>query len=417
VNELDVTTANGGNKPVYAVNPLDVDITAFSKDIKRRTVNKDTLVQWVKDNLTDGVDFGSIVFGKRVSRPSLLKPGSEKICGLLGLTPTFPSLPIYENKIIHGKDIDDIVIRCELVNSDGHFVAEGVGGRSVSKEKGDLNKALKMALKSAQIDATLRVAGLSDMYTQDIEDMPEMFKDSVTTFEWSEGSRLELIGFGKYKENAWADVPNDYIQFFIDKGEKEDVKQFCIQEQEYRSAESRREQAIGDEQKTNGGKSSDENEMEEIRTPTMVAIEKMKTHDKVSLVYVNSVNRWLYDKNKTPTEEEGQKVIAKMEGMGVEKPDDRPVTDLFEQEPEPEPEPEPEKKEEYVEPVHYIHSPKGMIECAMENWGMNQPLAVVTLNDNIPKNIMGKAKTIDNFTTTKCEDVIKGILSGSITPF
>jgi hypothetical protein len=41
----------------------------------------------------------------------------------------------------------------------------------LSQDDGDINKALKMAIKSAHIDATLRMAGLSEVFTQDIEDM------------------------------------------------------------------------------------------------------------------------------------------------------------------------------------------------------------------------------------------------------
>lgn len=51
--------------------------------------------------------------------------------------------------------------------------ADGVGARSLEQDYGDLNKALKMAEKSAHIDATLRMAGLSEVFTQDLEDMPK----------------------------------------------------------------------------------------------------------------------------------------------------------------------------------------------------------------------------------------------------
>ena len=107
----------------------------------------------------------------KLSKPSLWKPGAEKSCGMLGLTVTFPTLPDYEKAVLSGVEIKDIIIRCHLVDGNGNIVADGVGARSVEGEKGDLNKALKMALKSAQIDATLRCAGLSELFTQDIEDM------------------------------------------------------------------------------------------------------------------------------------------------------------------------------------------------------------------------------------------------------
>jgi hypothetical protein len=54
----------------------------------------------------------------------------------------------------------------------GQVVAEGVGARNLNQDYGDFNKALKMAEKSAHIDATLRLAGLSEVFTQDLEDRP-----------------------------------------------------------------------------------------------------------------------------------------------------------------------------------------------------------------------------------------------------
>ena len=51
------------------------------------------------------------------------------------------------------------------------IAAEGTGARRIAQDNGDINKSLKMAEKSAHIDATLRVAGLSELFTQDLEDM------------------------------------------------------------------------------------------------------------------------------------------------------------------------------------------------------------------------------------------------------
>ena len=49
------------------------------------------------------------------------------------------------------------------------MVSEGRGAREVLKEK-DINKAIKMAQKSAQIDAVLRTGALSEAFTQDSND-------------------------------------------------------------------------------------------------------------------------------------------------------------------------------------------------------------------------------------------------------
>jgi hypothetical protein len=58
-----------------------------------------------------------------------------------------------------------------MVDSSGKIVADGIGARSLEQDYGDINKALKMCSKSAHIDATLRMAGLSEVFTQDLDQM------------------------------------------------------------------------------------------------------------------------------------------------------------------------------------------------------------------------------------------------------
>ena len=196
------------------------------------------------------------------NKDSLYKPGSEKIINLLGLTAIFPSLKDYEDKVIRGEAVDFILITCKLVTNKGDIVAEGGGARSVKAERGDLNKALKMALKSAQIDATLRVAGLSDMYTQDIEDMPKDAFDDKKKMEWSEVSRENLVGFGKNKDIAWKDVDLGFLQWFISKEDADDdIKTFCAREKVHRAEKESLKQAQQDE--VNEGKGREEKELVE----------------------------------------------------------------------------------------------------------------------------------------------------------
>jgi hypothetical protein len=104
------------------------------------------------------------------SKPSLLKPGAEKISGMLGVIVHYPALERYEQAALDGVQLTHIIVRCELKDGQGNVVAVGVGARSVAQDAGDLNKCLKMAEKSAHIDATLRMAGLSEVFTQDLED-------------------------------------------------------------------------------------------------------------------------------------------------------------------------------------------------------------------------------------------------------
>jgi hypothetical protein len=90
---------------------------------------------------------------------------------MMGLIPRFSNLAEYEKAAMRGEDIRVIILKCELHTGSGFVAAEGTGARRVDQDRGDINKSLKMAVKSAHIDATLRVAGLSELFTQDIEDM------------------------------------------------------------------------------------------------------------------------------------------------------------------------------------------------------------------------------------------------------
>lgn len=170
----------------YGASPLDMPVTTFTGALKRRGDNRKALIEWVHNALVAGTDYGPIHVVKgcpkknwcndpsHFSKDSLRKPGAEKICGMLGVLVTFPAMAKYEENALNGVAIQSIILRCLLLSPDGSkVVSEGTGARNVAQDFGDLNKALKMCMKSAQIDATLRMAGLSEIFTQDLEDMPE----------------------------------------------------------------------------------------------------------------------------------------------------------------------------------------------------------------------------------------------------
>ena len=156
-------------------NPMDAPVNVFKSGLDRRKTNRNVLLDWIRSSLVEGRDFGSIMIKGKKSKPSLLKPGAEKIAGMLGLIPIFPNLSHYEDAAISGKPINAIIIKCELTNQNGTIIGQGVGARFVEQQdRGDLNKSLKMAVKSAMIDATLRCAGLSEIFTQDVEEMKDV---------------------------------------------------------------------------------------------------------------------------------------------------------------------------------------------------------------------------------------------------
>ena len=185
-----VGVASNANNTSSA-SPLDLPTEFFSAGMDRRKRNRTLLMEWLRTALVEGVDFGRIHLAGRDrcqmarmgrvheckeaghwSKPSLFKPGAEKITGILGVAVHYPTLPAYEDAILAQADIRTIMLRCELRDAHGHVVAQGAGARQVSQDYGDLNKSLKMVAKSAHIDATLRLAGLSEVFTQDLEDRP-----------------------------------------------------------------------------------------------------------------------------------------------------------------------------------------------------------------------------------------------------
>ena len=110
------------------------------------------------------------------SKPTLLKPGAEKILMLMGLTSEYE---ITERVQDYDAGFFAFTVKCTL-SKNGLKVTEGVGHantrekRYTSGNQQDAytlaNTVLKMAKKRAQVDAALTVASLSEIFTQDLED-------------------------------------------------------------------------------------------------------------------------------------------------------------------------------------------------------------------------------------------------------
>lgn len=141
---------------------------------------RDLMDKFVKGNLQDGVDYAPAFKG---SKPTLLKPGSEKVCLLLNLRPAFMVDKETHELLGEEEKHDNICYICRLYSrTSDQIVAEGRGSCSIKSKRSDVNTAIKIAQKRAQMDATLRVAALSDRFTQDLDDMdnpPQGDKQSV----------------------------------------------------------------------------------------------------------------------------------------------------------------------------------------------------------------------------------------------
>ena len=139
------------------------------------TMNKIAQFQAVvQKTLKEGHDFGVI---PGTQKPTLLKPGAEKILMLMGLTSEYE---VTESVRDYEQGFFAFTLTCRL-SKNGYPITEGVGHcntreRRYQGEKQDpytlANTVLKMAKKRSLVDASLTVASLSDLFTQDLEDMP-----------------------------------------------------------------------------------------------------------------------------------------------------------------------------------------------------------------------------------------------------
>ena len=148
LNEQSLTTQN------ELVNDYDIDAYLATRS---------EFIQKVNKIMVEGKDY-HVIQGKK----SMAKGGAEKIAAIFGWQAMF--LPDDDTIKMLGTEKGVIAYICKLQKG-SQYKGEGRGARSLAQDKGDVNKAIKMASKSAFVDAVLRTSGLSDFYTQDLEDM------------------------------------------------------------------------------------------------------------------------------------------------------------------------------------------------------------------------------------------------------
>ena len=179
----------------------------------------------VQQTLKQNHDFG-VVPGTG-SKPTLLKPGAEKILMLMGLSSEYE---IVEKVQDYDKGFFAYTVRCVLTKN-GQVITEGLGHcnsreKKYMSEKQDVymlgNTCLKMAKKRAQVDATLTVAALSEIFTQDIEDMDIHGNPTENTYNQKVDNPADIVlTFGKYKGKKLGDVPLDYVEWLAKKANDE----------------------------------------------------------------------------------------------------------------------------------------------------------------------------------------------------
>lgn len=190
------------------INPISLIQEVDVKLVSETLTKVKSLQATLKSILVDKHDYGTIPGCG--DKPTLLKPGAEKILMALGITSSYELIEHTEN--FEGKGFFAYTVKC-LLFKNGSKITEGLGhanskekkwayefvnekdlpegtDKSLLKKKvfnsnngtftkyevdadvnSKANTILKMAKKRAQIDAVLTVASLSEIFTQDFDDL------------------------------------------------------------------------------------------------------------------------------------------------------------------------------------------------------------------------------------------------------
>lgn len=182
----------------------------------------------VEKNLNDGQDFGVI---PGTNKPTLLKPGAEKIQMLMGVTSEYEVTTKIED---YERGFFAYTVRCTL-SKGGTKITEGLGSANTKEKRYRnqdvfmiVNTVLKMAKKRAQIDATLTIASLSNVFTQDIEDM-DNFNQKERMDNMSNGDAASTkVTFGKHKGKTLGEIAKEdrsYLSWLSENAKQDDLKQ------------------------------------------------------------------------------------------------------------------------------------------------------------------------------------------------
>lgn len=143
-------------------------------DAKRADCDRENAVyskQWKKGRDGEKGEWAFIPITQWMPKPSLYKAGADFCCDLLGARDVYHA--DMDSWAQLGSVKGTFVQTCVLYSrSTNETLGEGRGVRKVGQKGGDENNAIKMAKKCAKVDAVMNTWGLSDLFTQDIEDDP-----------------------------------------------------------------------------------------------------------------------------------------------------------------------------------------------------------------------------------------------------
>lgn len=205
----------------------------------------------VAQALLEGRDYGKI---PGVDKPSLLKPGAERVTLAFGCYARFE---IVKEEVDHDREVHYVkrkkvwrnahrgdreftwseeagvslglyryVVRCDIIErSSDSVVGSCVGSCStmeakyIDRPRDCENTVIKMAEKRAHVGATLVTFGLSEQFTQDVEDLPQ-FREAAHAEAEPAITRESKITWGKMKGTPIMDLDDAYLAWAVEPDRK-----------------------------------------------------------------------------------------------------------------------------------------------------------------------------------------------------
>ncbi|MFA7170204.1 MAG: hypothetical protein WC178_05145 [Candidatus Paceibacterota bacterium] len=146
-----------------AIIQTNENLETFKKGVDTLLAQRKYFIQQVMPILQENIDY-FIIKGRK----SLGKSGAEKMANIFGYQTTFAR--DHQSVEMLGNIKGLVAYVCTLTHY-GKIVGEGRGSDTLERNNNDANKTLKLAEKRAYVNAVIRSTGLSDIFSQDIEDM------------------------------------------------------------------------------------------------------------------------------------------------------------------------------------------------------------------------------------------------------
>lgn len=227
-------------QPVF--NPLDAEPVAFAQALAKRSENYDQLAMHLRAVLVPKKDFGRIHVSKNCenkyrctfqampghwSEPSLFAAGADKILGLLGLACHYPGETALIDAAIAGTKLEEIILRCEIVDAHGQTISEGHGACARREVNGSLNNAVKRAEKRARVGAVMRLPSISALFEPDFleqveREAPKRGNNGTQARaqrshmgRYNTGAELQVMPFGRHKDQPFDELPDDYLDWIL----------------------------------------------------------------------------------------------------------------------------------------------------------------------------------------------------------